>query len=129
RRTQSLRQPRASGERPLRERRRHLLRGRHTPGETHQGALRLVRHHADVGALGTGLLPRCRKNVGDELDHGFPESAVKIARALLAGVPALVLTAAPLLPAAAPLLEPGSPGVDASAIAPYSNLFDVFEVQ
>ena len=67
--------------------------------------------------------------MGDELDHGFPEGAVTIARAILAGGPAFVLTAASLLPADVPLLEPGSPGVDASAIAPYSNLFEVFEVK
>ena len=54
---------------------------------------------------------------------------MRIARALLAGGPAFVLTAASLLPADVPLLEPGSPGVDASAIAPYSNLFEVFEVK
>jgi hypothetical protein len=28
-----------------------------------------------------------------------------------------------------PMLEPGAPGVDASAISPYTNLFEVFEVQ
>ena len=54
---------------------------------------------------------------------------MRIARALLAGGPAFVLTAASLLPADVPLLEPGSPGVDASAIAPSSNLIDVVEVK
>ena len=41
---------------------------------------------------------------------------------------ALVL-AAPLLCAERPMLEPGSPGVDASAIPEYTNLFEVVEAR
>jgi hypothetical protein len=47
---------------------------------------------------------------------------------LLSFVPAARLFAEGSTPAL-PLLEPGAPGVDASAIVPYTNLFEVFETQ
>ena len=53
---------------------------------------------------------------------------MRIGRSLRACGLVLVLSAAVLLSAERPMLEPGSPGVDASAIPEYTNLFDVLEV-
>ena len=67
--------------------------------------------------------------MGDELDHRFPESAVSIGSILRAGAIALVVSTAPLFSGQLPVLKPGAPGVDASAIPEYTNLFEVVEVR
>ena len=54
---------------------------------------------------------------------------MRIGRSLHACGLALVVRAAVLLSAERPMLEPGSPGVDASAIPEYTNLFEVVEVR
>ena len=67
---QPRRDPRgAAGHRPLRERRRPVLRrrGARRPGDP--GALHLVAHHRRLRPLGTGVLARRRGNLGGQLDR------------------------------------------------------------
>jgi hypothetical protein len=54
---------------------------------------------------------------------------MRIARFLSVAAVSLVGSSAVLLGSDRPLLEPGGPGVDASAIGPYTNLFEVVIVQ
>ena len=54
---------------------------------------------------------------------------MNLARVLRLSGFALVVPGNVLLGSDLPLLEPGGPGVDASAIAPYTNLFEVVEVR
>ena len=130
RRAQSLRQPRASGQRPL-------LRTASAPSTPTTRSAGSPSGSASSGptitptsaALGAGLLPRRRKDVGDQLDHRFPEGAVRIARSPSRVRPGARPAGRLLLSAEPPVLEPGSPGVDASAIPEYTNLFEVVEVQ
>src|ERR1700761_4559039 len=61
----------SAGARPFRERRRHLLCGRHVARKADQGPLHLEAGNPHHQPLGAGVLRRRRQDVGDKLDFRF----------------------------------------------------------
>src|SRR4030095_11783823 len=73
RQPRSFPRSRSASQRPFRKRRWHLLFRWHAGPKANPHAVHLVKDHANIRALGTGLFVRRGKDMGNELDHGIPE--------------------------------------------------------